>query len=124
MIEFRCWYCNRRYHRPREQVGKTIKCSCDNLLRVPRRNGGNCRVKAAVDWLVEGIVYGGGGGLLGFCSSLLVLRSMPRHMGHTLFQDGVLVIPLLTLVGFLIGLLGGERGMNWVGQMIRGQENR
>jgi hypothetical protein len=30
----------------------------------------------------------------------------------------------LTVVGFLAGTLGGERGVNWIGRMIRERENK
>jgi hypothetical protein len=52
MIHFRCWYCNRRYSRPEPQIGQRFVCSCRRPLRVPKRDGGNCRVKTPVDWTV------------------------------------------------------------------------
>jgi len=33
------------------------------------------------------------------------------------------LIPVLTLVGFCVGLFGGEAGINWIGRMIRDQED-
>jgi hypothetical protein len=29
----------------------------------------------------------------------------------------------LTIAGFLLGVLGGERGVNWVGRLIRERED-
>jgi hypothetical protein len=63
-IHFRCWYCNKRYARAGDGIGERFTCTC-KLLRVPRRSGGNCRVKTPFDWLVETVVYGGGGALVG-----------------------------------------------------------
>jgi hypothetical protein len=39
------------------------------MLRVPKRNGGYCRVKTLVDWMVEAVVYGGGGAGRSFVSA-------------------------------------------------------
>jgi hypothetical protein len=121
MIQFRCWYCHRRYAVEGRRAGESFACSCKHLLRVPRRSGGNCRVKSAVDWLVEGVVYGGGGALLGLVLALLLLSQVP---GAALVRRGWLLIPGLTLAGFLFGLLGGERGVNWVGRQLREREGR
>ncbi len=120
MIPFRCWYCNRRHAKPEQQVGQRFTCSCQRRLRVPKRSGGNCRVRAAVDWLVEALVYGGGGALLGFGLAVVIL-SQVRGFGTV--ELGWTLVPGLTLAGFLVGLLGGERGINWVGRLIRQSEN-
>ena len=118
VIKFRCWYCHRRYSMSEERIGKRFTCSCERLLRVPRRDGGNCRVKSLVDWLVEAIVYGGGGALLGLGLALLILSQwrfgIPRAGGY--FVLGA------TLTGFLAGTLGGERGVTWLGNWIRDRE--
>lgn len=120
MIEFRCWYCNKKYAKREEHIGERFPCACKNLLRVPKRNGGNCRVKTAMDWLVEAVVYGGAGALLGLGLSLLIVGRF-RMLGP---RQGWMLIPMLTLVGFVAGLLGGEAGINWIGRMIRERENR
>ena len=139
MIEFRCWYCNRRYSMPERRVGERIICACQYALRVPKRGGGACRIKTPVDRLVETVVYGGGGGLLGFGLALLLLsfgggylllvlyRSLPvprewRVVGLAALFPAVFAA--FTLIGFLIGLLGGERGINWIGRIIRRTEDR
>jgi hypothetical protein len=49
MINFRCWYCNRRYAVAEQRVGERLTCSCKSLLRVPRKSGGNCRVRTLTD---------------------------------------------------------------------------
>jgi hypothetical protein len=121
MIQFRCWYCNKRYTVKEQRIGERLTCTCNNTLRIPRRNDGNCRVRTPVDWLVETVVYGGAGGVLGLGLALLILSQF-RWLFFIEFKWAMLVC--LPLGGFLIGLFGGERGINWIGQKIRGQENR
>ena len=116
MIQFRCWYCNKRYSVSESRDGEIIDCTCERRLKVPREDGGYCRVKTLVDWLVEALVYGGGGALLGLGLGLLLLRAFLR--------GGFVLLGSCMLLGFLAGLLGGERGVNWIGQMIRDREER
>ena len=120
MIQFRCWYCNKKYSMSEERIGERLTCTCEQKLRVPKRSGGNCRVKTVIDWLVEAIVYGGGGALLGLGLAILLLSQM---RGSSLVTSGPGLIGVFTLVGFVFGLLGGERGINWIGRMIRDQED-
>jgi hypothetical protein len=126
MIAFRCWYCGKRYAVAESRVGERITCTCRHLLRVPKRSGGNSRVKTAVDWLVEVVVYGGGGALLGCGLAFVILSQLPRLMVRTggMLEAGWAFVGGLTLLGFLFGALGGERGVNWVGRMIRAREER
>jgi len=124
MIAFRCWYCNKRYTVAESRVGEPITCTCRHLLRVPKRSGGNNRVKTPVDWLVEVVVYGGGGALLGCGMAVLILSQLPRLMGGGILEFSWALIGGLTLLGFLFGTLGGERGVNWVGRVIRDREER
>ncbi len=125
MIAFRCWYCNKRYTVAEARVGERVTCTCRHLLRVPKCSGGNSRVKTAVDWLVETAVYGGGGALLGCGLALLGIyrwdREMPtyRDVGSDWTAVG-----MGTLLGLLVGALFGERGVNWIGRMIRAREER
>jgi hypothetical protein len=128
MIEFRCWYCNRKHSMPQGKVGEQFRCSCSNELRVPRYSGGKCRVKTLADWAVEAVVYGGGGGLLGAGFGMLLLtfffyglRGVP--LAFLAIEWSWIVIGGPAAVGFLIGLLFGERGINWIGRMIRGIED-
>jgi hypothetical protein len=118
MISFRCWYCNKSYAVSEKRVGERLSCSCQRLLRVPRQSGGNSRARTLTDWLVEGLVYGGGGALLGFGLSIMIISRiwLPRR--------GWVVVASFTAVGFLAGLFGGEQGVNWVGRMIREREER
>jgi hypothetical protein len=74
---------------------------------VPRTSGGNCRVRSLTDWIIELVVYGGGGALLGFLLGLI----LPGPFA--LLWLGCI------LVGFVGGTLFGERGVNWIGQMLR-----
>src|SRR5437763_1208997 len=111
MIDFRCWYCNRRYWLPEQRIGERLSCSCKHELRVPKRSGGNCRVKALADWFVEALVYGGGGAVLGLLLSLLIM-SQATVLSQLPYTG--MIVPGLTVLGFLGGLLGGERFINWV----------
>jgi hypothetical protein len=120
-IQFRCWYCNKRYSVADNRIGQRITCTCKSLLRVPKRNGGPCRVKTLTDWLVETVVYGGGGGLLGFGLGVLILS---QWRSLVLLRHGWAMVATLTVLGFIAGLLGGEWGVNRVGRMIRDQEER
>jgi hypothetical protein len=119
MIQFRCWYCNKRYAVPEKRVGERLTCTCKYALRVPQRSGGNSRSKTAVDWLVEAVVYGGGGGLLGLGLAILILSKVRFLL---FLEPAWLFIAVLTLTGILAGALGGERGVNWIGRMIRDRE--
>jgi hypothetical protein len=120
MIQFCCWYCNKRYALPKQRVGERLTCTCQRLLRVPARSGGYSRVKTAADWLVEVAVYGVGGALLGAGLGTFFLSQWPPR--PPALVEEVLVVALAA-VGFLAGLFGGERGVNWVGRMIREQEH-
>src|SRR5580704_13978954 len=121
MIQFRCWYCNKRYTIPEQRIGEQFLCTCKQRLRVPRRSGGGCRVKTIVDWGVEAVVYGGGGALLGLGLALLILGQSRGLIGP---RGGWPLLLALPTSGFLLGLFGGERGINWIGQMIRDREKR
>jgi hypothetical protein len=118
MITFRCWYCGRRYAVGENRIGERLACGCNHELRVPKRSGGRCQVRRPLDWVVESVVYGGGGALLGFGLALLIVARFP------LFRLGGRweTVAGLTVSGFLFGLLGGERGINWVGRLIRQRE--
>jgi hypothetical protein len=126
MIAFRCWYCGKGYVVAERRVGERIHCTCRRALRVPKRDGGNSRVKTPTDWLVEVVVYGGGGAFLGCGLAFLILSQLPRLTGRGtgLLEVGWAFVGGLTLLGFLFGALGGERGINWVGRMIREREDR
>jgi hypothetical protein len=118
MVEFRCWYCNRKHQMPQQRVGERFLCACDRPLRVPRYSGGRCRIRSLADWLVEAVAYGGGGALLGLGLALVLLSLLPRYI--PIVDDWLWIPPVvLPLAGFLLGLLGGERGIGWIGRMIR-----
>jgi hypothetical protein len=119
MILFRCWYCGKRYAVAEGRVGERITCSCKHLLKVPKASGGRTKVLRPVDLLIESVVYGGGGALLGLGLALLIVSRVPffRLFGHTGWT-----VAGLTLLGFLFGTFGGERGINWIGRMIRERE--
>jgi hypothetical protein len=122
MIEFRCWYCNRRFSMKDDRIGQQLTCTCKRLLKVPKKSGGNCRVKTPTDWLVETLVYGGGGALLFFFFALMVLRFMPR--GRGMFGFGWIFLSGSTLFGLAFGALGGERGLTWLGRMFRDLDDK
>jgi hypothetical protein len=120
MIQFRCWYCNKQYAVAEERVGERLSCTCKQSLRVPRRTGGNSRARTVIDWIVEAAVYGGGGALLGLGLALLLASQAPAFVP---FKRSWILLAGLVVVGFLIGLVGGERGINWIGRMIRDRED-
>jgi hypothetical protein len=119
MIRFRCWYCNRWYAKAREQIGQRFTCNCKHTLKVPKRNGGSCRYRTPVDWLVQWLVCGGGGAFLGFLLALFLITQSPGR----LFSNRMwMLLAGLPLAGLLIGLFGGERGIDWIGDRIRERE--
>jgi hypothetical protein len=120
MIHFRCWFCNKRYTRAESCAGQRMQCSCERPLRVPRKSNGSSRARTLADWLIEALVYGGGGGLLGLGFGLLIVSQIPWRV----LEIAWIVIPPLTVLGFLLGLFGGERAINWLGRLIRDQEDR
>jgi hypothetical protein len=120
MIRFRCWYCGRRYAMPEKRVGENLVCGCERRLRVPRRNDGSSRARTLADWCVELTVYGGGGALLGFLLAVVILSRLRLVLPFR--SGGGWLIVGCTLAGFLAGGLGGERGVNWVGRLIRERE--
>ena len=127
MIQFRCWFCNKYYAVKESRIGEVLTCTCKRRLRVPKTSGGNCRARTAVDWLVETVVYGGAGGLLGVGLGVALLAQAGRVGDSTRFvgvYSAGFVMSGLGLLGFLAGLFGGERGINWIGRMIRKHEER
>lgn len=115
-IRFRCWYCNRRFVVADHLVGTCLTCQCTHRLRIPQNDGGNCQMKTPTDWIVETLVYSGGGVLLGL--GLAVLLILQAH-GATGIEGSWVLIAGLTLIGFLTGMFAGERGINWLGRIIR-----
>jgi hypothetical protein len=122
MITFRCWYCGRTFAVAEARIGQRLTCTCKHELRVPKRSGGRCKVRRPVDWLIESVVYGGGGAILGFSLAMLLVFQTPAFVVGGRLRAGGLLIAGLTVAGFLLGVLGGERGINWVGRMIRSRE--
>lgn len=122
MISFRCWYCNKSYLKAEDKAGDEFVCSCKNTLRVPKRSGGNSRVKTLTDRLVETVVYGGAGAVLGFGLAFVLLAQFWVVPGR--FGIRVAFLAGMTLLGFLLGLFGGEAGVNWIGRIIRDRQER
>jgi LSD1 subclass zinc finger protein len=123
MISFRCWYCNRAFSVREDRAGERFPCGgCKHLLRVPPRSGGASRVKTALDRLIEAVVYGGGGALLGLGLGLFIL-AQSRGLVFS-YRGGWRMVVALTAVGFLAGTFGGERGVNWFGRIIRERTQR
>lgn len=117
MIQFRCWFCNRAYAKPDEAAGARFECGCGRRAKVPKRSGGSSRVRAPLDWFVEAVVYGGAGALIGFGLSIAIFSRIPllRRPSEAIFA--------FTAFGFVVGVLFGERGINWIGQKLRDREN-
>jgi hypothetical protein len=117
LIRFRCWKCRRKYAKAAAKIGTTFKCSCDYLVRVPKKDGGNCRVKTVTDYVVEAVLCGGGGALLGFLISLVLVGRFLRFV-----RGGFWLIPGMTIACGLIGFFGGERAIDYLGDMLRENE--
>lgn len=117
MTRFRCWFCNKSYWVDDARRGERLTCSCKRWVKVPRRDNGSSRARSAVDWLVEVVVYGGCGALLGFGLGLLILSRVP----FIRYGRKELVLGL-TAIGLLAGTVFGEAGINWVGRRIRARE--
>lgn len=117
MIQFRCWFCNRSYLKPDSQVATRFECSCGRRAKVPKRSHGSSKVRSFQDWLIESVVYGGAGALIGFGLSVAIFARLP------VVRRPSEVIVALTLFGLLAGTLFGERGINWIGQKLRDREN-
>jgi hypothetical protein len=118
MIPFRCWFCNRAFLTPAERAGNRFRCSCGRRAKVPRRPGGSSKAYSVLDWLIESVVYGGAGALVGFGLSVAIFSRIP------LVRRPSKVTLALTLFGLLVGAVFGERGINWLGQKLRDRETR
>ena len=119
MIQFRCWYCNRRYTVAKTRVGERLICHCKQRLKVPARDGASSRDRSIVDWCVETAVYGGGGAILGCLFGVFFLGRL-RFFFRA--QNAWPFILATTVVGFVAGFFCGERGINWIGRMIRNND--
>ena len=117
MIAFRCWFCNRGFYKPADLIGQRFECGCGRRVKVPKRPNGSSKVRSLLDWLVESLVYGGAGALIGFVLSIAIFSRIP------LVRRPTEVTVALTLFGLLVGVLFGERGINWIGQKLRDREN-
>ncbi len=84
---------------------------------MPTRPNGSSKVRSPLDWLVEAVVYGGAGALLGFVLSVALFSRVP------LVRRPTEVTVAMTAFGLLLGVLFGERGINWIGQKLRDREN-
>jgi hypothetical protein len=113
MINFRCWYCNKPYSLADKRIGERMTCSCQNVLRVPKRDNGNSKFNTLTDWIVVTVVYGGGGAVIGLVAALIIVGqwwiAFSIHYVPALVLTGSLM-----LAGLLAGLLGGERGITWL----------
>jgi hypothetical protein len=87
---------------------------------VPARSGGSSRARTAVDWLIEVVVYGGGGAVLGLGLGLVLVAAAPPYVLG--FWRRVVILGATALLGLLLGTFGGEAGVNWLGRMIRERE--
>jgi hypothetical protein len=117
VIQFRCWFCNRAYLKPDEQAGAKFECGCGHRAKVPKRSGGSSKTRSLLDWLVESLVYGGTGALIGFVLSIMIFSRIP------LVRRPSEAVAAFTAFGLLVGVLFGERGINWIGQKLRDREN-
>ncbi len=120
MIQFRCSSCGKRYGMAENRIGNLLTCTCGQHLKVPRSSGASAKYRTWGDLFIELLVYGVGGGLLGFGLGVLIASQIARAGGARLWP----MIAGLTLAGFLIGGFGGERGIHFIGKMIRDREER
>jgi hypothetical protein len=118
MIDFRCWYCNKRHQFPREKIGQRFKCSCAYNLCVPRKSGGNCRSLSLLDLFLERIVYALGGAFIGLVVGLVAARSL--LVGFHLWQ----LLATLIAMGFVLGAVGGEAGIRALRRMLGSKDDR
>lgn len=117
MILFRCSACGKCYGVPEKRIGERRDCTCGQRQKVPRRSGRSAKYRTWADFLVETLVYGLGGGVLGFCLGALIVS----QFGLGLRRSWV-ILAGLAAGGLLFGGLGGERAINWIGQKIRDRE--
>lgn len=119
-IHFRCWYCDRKLAASVDRVGERRVCNCGQRYRVPRRDGVSRRDKSILDWFLEFVVYGFGGGFLGVLIGLIIFRLTPWILSRGFTR--LILIASPAIVGFLAGGLFGERGINWIGSYLRNLE--
>ena len=119
MIDFRCWFCGKRYVVADDRRGQRQTCSCGRGVKVPKRSGGRSRAWTVTDFVVETVVYGGGGAVLGFGLGALVASRLPIPVG----KPTKYIVGGCTLAGFLLGAVGGEPAVNWVGRLLRDRED-
>lgn len=120
MTPFRCWQCNRAFYVDDARRGERFDCpGCKHRLKVPHRPNGSSRARSLTDWVVEVVVYGGCGGLLGFGLGVLVVSRLPLFRRS---EEAALLVAGLTAAGLLAGAVFGEAGVNWVGRRIRSRE--
>jgi hypothetical protein len=118
LIRFRCWKCRRKYAKAAAKIGTTFQCSCDYVIRVPKKDDGNCRVKTIADYVIEAVLCGGGGAIFGFFISLVLVGRYLRFV-----QGAFWVVPVVTIVCGLIGFFGGERAIDFFGDMMRREDD-
>ena len=123
MIHCRCWYCDKSYMMAEARAGERVDCKCGRAFRVPKTSGTAGRVRGAADWAVEILVYGGGGAALGCGLGLVIVTQIFGRLGVRLGLGWELVA-VTTVAGLLAGTFGGERGVNWLGRLIRAREDR
>jgi hypothetical protein len=107
VIQFRCWYCNRYFRQPSDAVHSRVACPCGHRIRVPKRDWRSSKPWSFTNWLAGAVVYGGGMGLLAFLFTFFFFGQNPVALVHPV---GWAVLGFSTLVGVLIGVVGGERG--------------
>jgi hypothetical protein len=118
MILFNCWYCNRRHTATEAQIGEKRSCGCGRMVRVPSRGGGPSTCKSVTEVLIERLVYGLGGGLIGLILGLVIAHEVAT------FRTWLYYIGALTVTGLVAGALGGEAGINWIGRKMRQREEK
>jgi DNA-directed RNA polymerase subunit RPC12/RpoP len=114
MIHFRCWFCNRAFLMDADRTGARLRCrNCGARLKVPREAGGSSKYTSVTDRVVESLVYGGAGAVIGFVVWLLTFGRIPgvRRRWE--------ILAALVGFGLVVGVVFGERGIGWIGQKFR-----
>jgi cell division protein FtsX len=94
-------------------------CSCGRTLKIPKRSGGSSRAWTATDYLVECFVYGGGGAIIGCALGVLIAMRLPVPVG----KPTKYIVATFAVLGLLVGAVGGEPAINWIGRWLRDRED-
>lgn len=116
MIQFRCWFCNRYWRKPDAERFRHFTCKCGEGIRVPRRTGRSSQPWSLKNWLARSTVYGGFCGTMGFLFGYLYCMRFGAMMASPV---GLGLLGLFVGVPAVIGFLGGERAVGFLGEVAK-----